>query len=164
MSEQDFSAVHGPGLSISFKISHSSPQSFILTGLSQGRVFIRLHGKLKPTLRRAPKIHQQTPCGDNPSLQNASAGQKIGFWVCNFGFFMLFPQQRQQQHPSKRGNHSGRSFLSRTEWATPRQNWASVLSKRSMLMESVTRIIIIWPTYIWGMLNSCSDFRKIKFP
>lgn len=34
MPEEDFLAVHSPGLSMSSEISHSSPQSFISAGQS----------------------------------------------------------------------------------------------------------------------------------
>lgn len=60
MPEEDFSAVHSPGLSVSTEISHRSPQSFRLVLAVAPGGFIRRHSKLKRTLLRAP-IYIRTP-------------------------------------------------------------------------------------------------------
>lgn len=75
MPEEDFSAVHSPGLSMSSEISHSSPQSFTLTGLS-------LADSSSPVTanRSRPRAeHRNTDSrGDDLRLQDALTAKKSG--------------------------------------------------------------------------------------
>ena len=59
MPEEDFSAVHSPGLSMSCEISHSFPTKLRLDWTVARRVFIRRHGKSKQILRSVVLKYQR---------------------------------------------------------------------------------------------------------
>lgn len=72
--EEDFSAVHSPGRSVSSEISHSFPRSFRLDATVARRDFIRRHSKSKQTA-----VQYMDACDDSPSLQDALTGQQFVF-------------------------------------------------------------------------------------
>lgn len=57
MPEEDFSAVRGPGLSVSSEISQISWQKLHLDWTVAGRLLIRRHGKLELTSAAAAPKH-----------------------------------------------------------------------------------------------------------
>lgn len=152
--EEDFSAVHGPGLSMSFEISHGSPQSFILTGLS----LAESSSAVTANWSRPCTVLWNTPAS---GLWWQSVATKcvdrskicIFIDVRNFGLFYFSPQQQQLSKfegccccsCGKVSSYLRLMFkvwkpLRQRSWASLRQNRASVISKRLILMDFVTLI------------------------